>query len=106
MLVVAVAFVVHGLLQLVSDLWRAYLQRARIAWRSVACCAIGAAVALVGVSAGASVPSRPLTYLLLGLVPALVWLPMGWLHLDAERPAHAAAAGLLVTVHGAGGGPG
>ena len=51
-------------------------------------------------------PSRPLTYLLLGLVPALVWLPMGWLHLDAERPAHAAAAGLLVTVPGTGGGPG
>ena len=95
---VAVAFVVHGLLQLVSNGWRAFLQRAHIAWRSVAWYAAGAAVALVGVSAVAYVPSRPLTYLLLGLVPALVWLPKGWLHLDAERPAHAVAAGLLVTV--------
>ena len=63
-------------------------------------------MALVGVSAIAYVPSRPLTSLLLGLVPALVWLPKGWLHLDAERPARAVAAGLLVTVPGAGGGPG
>jgi len=52
----------------------------------------------VGVSAVAYVPSRALTYLLLGLVPVLVWVPKGWLHLDAQRPAHAAAAGLVVTV--------
>ena len=102
----AVAFVVHGLLQPVSNGCRAFLQRAHIAWRSVACYATGAAVALVGVSAVAYVPSRPLTSLLLGLGPALVWLPKGWLHLDPERPAHAVAAGLLVTVPGAGGGPG
>ena len=95
---VAVAFVVHGLLQLVSNGWRAFLQRAHIAWRSVGWYAVGAAVAVVGVGAIAYVPSRPLTYLLLGLVPALVWLPKGWRQLDAERPAHAVAAGLLVTV--------
>lgn len=29
---------------------------------------------------------------------ALVWLHRGWLALDASRPAHAAVAGLLVTV--------
>lgn len=95
---VAVAFVVHGLLQLVSNGWRAFLQRAHIAWRTVGWYAAGALVAVVGVSAVASVPSRALTYLLLGLVPALVWVPKGWLHLDAQRPAHAAAAGLVVTV--------
>ena len=32
------------------------------------------------------------------MVPALVWLPKGWLHPDAQRPGHAVAAGLLVTV--------
>ena len=95
---VAVAFVVHGLLQLVSNGWRAFLQRAHIAWRTVGWYAAGALVAVVGVSAVAYVPSRALTYLLLGLVPALVWVPKGWLHLDAQRPAHAAAAGLVVTV--------
>ena len=95
---VAVAFVVHGLLQLVSNGWRAFLQRTHIAWRTVGWYAAGALVAVVGVSAVAYVPSRALTYLLLGLVPALVWVPKGWLHLDAQRPAHAAAAGLVVTV--------
>ena len=95
---VAVAFVVHGLLQLVSNGWRAFLQRAHIAWRTVGWYAAGALVAVVGVSAVAYVPSRALTYLLLGLVPVLVWVPKGWLHLDAQRPVHAAAAGLLVTV--------
>lgn len=66
---VAVAFVVHGLLQLVSNGWRAFLQRAHIAWRTVGWYAAGALVAVVGVSAVAYVPSRALTYLLLGLVP-------------------------------------
>jgi hypothetical protein len=42
-------------------------------------------------------PSTPLTYLFLGLVPMLVWLPRGVLRLDASRPAHAVAAGLAVT---------
>jgi hypothetical protein len=43
------------------------------------------------------VPSTALTYLFLGLVPLLVWLPTGVLRLDASRPAHAVAAGLAVT---------
>lgn len=94
---VAVAFVVHGLLQLVSNGWRAFLQRDHIAWPAVLAYGAGALVAVGLVSAVAFVPSRPLTYLLLGLVPALVWLPKGWLPLDAARPSHAALAGLLVT---------
>ena len=93
----ATAFVVHGLLQLVSNGWRAFLQRrhlhrAVVAWYAVGAVGAGGAVALVAYS-----PSKPLTYLLLGLVPALVWLPKGWLALDASRPPHAVAAGFLVT---------
>lgn len=94
---VAVAFVVHGLLQLVSNGWRALLHRRHIAWRSVAWYGAGALVAVALVSAVSYVPSRPLTYLLLGLVPSLVWLPRGWLPLDATRPAHAVVAGVAVT---------
>lgn len=94
---VASAFVVHGLLQLVSNGWRAFLQRAHIARSTVGWYGAGALAAVGVVSAIAYVPSRPLTYVLLGLVPALVWLPKGWLPLDACRPAHAALAGLLVT---------
>ena len=94
---VAVAFVVHGLLQLVSNGWRAVLHRRHIARTTVLCYGAGAVAAVAAVSAAAYVPSRPLTYLLLGLVPALVWLPKDWLPLDAARPSHAALAGVLVT---------
>lgn len=94
---VAAALVAHGLLQLVANGWRAFLQRRSIRWRTVGWYAAGALVAVALVRAAAYVPSRSLTYLLLGLVPALVWLPRGWLRLDASRAPHALLAGLLVT---------
>ena len=93
----ATAFVVHGLLQLVSNGWRAFLQRRHLRWAVVGWYALGAVAAAVAVALVAYVPSKPVTYLLLGLVPALVWLPKGWLDLDAERRPHAVAAGVLVT---------
>lgn len=94
---VATAFVVHGLLQLVSNGWRAFLQRRHLHWRIVGWYAVGAVLAAAAVALVAYSPSRPLTYLLLGLVPGLVWLPKSWLALDAARPPHAVAAGFLVT---------
>lgn len=93
----ASAFVVHGLLQLVSNGWRAYLQRQHLRWRVVGWYALGSVAAGAAVAAVAYVPDKALTYLVLGLVPGLVWLPRGWLALDAERPLHAVAAGLSCT---------
>lgn len=91
------AFVVHGLLQLVSNGWRAFLHRQHVRWRVVGGYAIGATTAAGLLAVVSYVPSTAVTYLLLGLVPALVWLPKGWLRLDAEVPAHAVLAGLLTT---------
>jgi uncharacterized membrane protein YfcA len=93
----AVAFVVHGLLQLVSNGWRAFLQRRHLRWGVVGWYAVGATLAALVVAGVGYAPSRALTYLLLGLVPALVWLPKGALTLDASRPAHAVLAGSSVT---------
>jgi uncharacterized membrane protein YfcA len=93
----AAAFVAHGLLQLVSNGWRAFLQRRHLHWSVVGWYALGAVAAGALVATAAYSPSKPLTYLLLGLVPALVWLPKGWLDLDASRPPHAVSAGFLVT---------
>ena len=42
-------------------------------------------------------PSKPLLFLLLGLVPMLVWLPKNWLQLDASKTPHALTSGFLVT---------
>ena len=91
------AFVVHGLLQLVSNGWRAFLQRRHLRGAIVGWYALGALVAGGLVALVSYVPSKPVTFLLLGLVPLAVWLPKGVLRLDAARPAHAVAAGLLVT---------
>ena len=91
------AFVVHGLLQLVSNGWRGWLHRRHVRWRTVGWYAVGSVLAAAAVAAVSYAPSTPLTYLFLGLVPALVWLPEGVLRLDASRPPHAVAAGLAVT---------
>lgn len=94
---VALAFVVHGLLQLVSNGWRAVLQREHVRWPIVGWYASGSVLAAGLVTLVAYVPSKAVTYLVLGLVPALVWLPEGRLSLDAERPRDAVLAGLSVT---------
>jgi len=97
LLPVAAAFVMHGLIQIVANGWRALLHRRHIDWRILAVYAGGSAAAAVGVGLVSFVPSRPLLYLMLGLVPGIVWLPRRWLQLDAARPAHALLCGLLVT---------
>ena len=91
------AFVAHGLLQLVSNGWRAVLHRRHVSWHVLGWYAVGSVTAAALLAAVRYVPSKPLTYLFLGLVPMLVWLPKGVLRLDASRPAHAVAAGLAVT---------
>jgi uncharacterized membrane protein YfcA len=91
------AFVAHGLLQLVSNGWRVVLHRRHVSGRILGWYALGSVTAAALLAAVRYVPSTPLTYLFLGLVPLLVWLPKGVLRLDASRPAHAVAAGLAVT---------
>lgn len=94
---VSAAFVTHGALQLVANGWRAVLHREHIAWPILLNYAIAAAVAAGCVALVAFTPSQPLLFLLLGLVPMLVWLPKNWGQLDASRPAHALISGFLVT---------
>lgn len=97
LLPVQAAFVTHGLLQLVANGWRAVLHRAHIDWRIIGCYALASAVAAALVAALAFTPSKPLLFLLLGLVPMLVWLPPALVRLDAQKPLHALVSGFLVT---------
>jgi uncharacterized membrane protein YfcA len=94
---VQAAFVTHGLVQIVANGSRAVLHRKHIAWWTVAIYAMGSAVAAGAVALVRYVPSKPLLFLLLGLTPALVWLPKKSLTLDAQKPAHALVCGLMVT---------
>jgi uncharacterized membrane protein YfcA len=94
---VSAAFVTHGLLQLVANGWRAILHRRHVEWRIVAVYAAGSLAAAGVVALVALQPSKPLLYLLLGLVPGLVWIPQGWLNLDAADPRQAFVSGFGVT---------
>jgi uncharacterized membrane protein YfcA len=94
---VSATFVVHGLLQLVANGWRAIIHRRHVSWLIVAIYALGAFLAAALIGLVAYEPTRATLYLLMGLVPALVWLPQGWVKVDASRPPQAFVAGLSVT---------
>lgn len=95
---VSAAFVTHGILQLVANGWRAVLHRKYVDWRIIANYAIASAAAGAVIALIAFAPSRPLLFLLLGLVPMLVWLPRSWIQLDAAKTPHALISGFLVTL--------
>ena len=94
---VSATFVTHGLLQLVANGWRAILHRKFVSWRIVGVYALGAFTAGGLMAAVALEPTRATLFLLMGLVPFLVWLPDRWLRLDAARPPQAFICGLGVT---------
>jgi uncharacterized membrane protein YfcA len=94
---VQAAFVTHGLLQLVANGWRAVLHRKFVRWDIVGWYALASLAAGVVVSLLSFTPSKPLLFLLLGLVPGLTWLPQKWINLDAARPRQAFLSGLTVT---------
>ena len=94
---VSATFVVHGILQLVANGWRAVLHRKHISWRIIGIYALGA-FAAAGIAGFITViPTTATLYLFMGLVPFLIWLPDRWVKLDAQRPGQALLCGLSVT---------
>ena len=94
---VSATFVVHGVLQLVANGWRAILHRAHVDLRVVAGFALGS-IAAAGLMASIALePTRATLFLLMGLSPLLVWLPPSWIRLDATRPEQAILCGFSVT---------
>ena len=94
---VSAAFVAHGVLQLVANGWRAVLHAKHVRWDIVGWYALASLVAGVTVAFLMLKPSKPVLFLLMGLVPGLLWLPQRWINLDAAHPPQAFASGLLVT---------
>jgi uncharacterized protein len=94
---VQAAFVTHGMLQLVANGWRAVLHRKFVRWDIVGWYALASLIAGLVVALLSFTPSKPLLFLLLGLVPGLTWLPQRWINLDAARPLQAFLSGLSVT---------
>lgn len=97
LLPVASAMVVHGVVQSVSNGWRAILHYRWIDWRILGTYLFGSATAAaLLVFASIELP-KPWLFIVLGLVPGAVWLPKQRLSLNAARTGHAVACGFLVT---------
>jgi uncharacterized protein len=94
---VQAAFVTHGMLQLVANGWRAVLHRRFVRWDIVGWYALASLTAGLIVALLSFTPSKPVLFLLLGLVPGLTWLPQKWINLDAAKPPQAFLSGLTVT---------
>ena len=94
---VSATFVVHGVLQLSANAWRAILHRRHVQWPIVAMFALGSFLIAGAVAQIAYEPTRATLFLLMGLAPLLIWLPQRWVNLDAARPLQAVLAGAGVT---------
>ena len=97
MLPVPTALALHGVIQLASNTGRAILHRRHVVWSVLGWFAGGSVVATAAFSLIAFAPDKFAIFLLLGLMPILVWLPERWFSLDASKPLHAIGAGLLST---------
>lgn len=92
----ATAMVTHGLIMAVANGWRAFLLRTHIKWRVFGFYMIGAALGTALLYLVIWRPDKQAAYLLLGLVPVIVWLPKGWMKLDIQRPYQSVIAGAIV----------
>jgi len=89
--------VVHGAVQSVSNSYRAYLLKDNIRWDVFGKIALGSIPALALLAFAAYVPSKVVLFLVLGLLPILLWLPKGWISFDAQISSHAILCGFCVT---------
>jgi len=94
---VSAAFVTHGVVQMIGNGWRVVLHRRHVQWPIVGFYAVGSVAIAAVLAFVAYAPSKPMLFLLLGLVSMLAWTPRGALSLDAAKPAHGIVAGLGVT---------
>lgn len=93
---VAVAMVLHGFIQIISNFSRAALLRAHISWRLVGRYSLGVVAGFAVIALLAWRPSQPTIFILLGLTGLLVWIPKRWVEIDVTRPWQAELCGFLV----------
>jgi len=97
LLPVPAAMVAHGVVQSVSNGWRAVLLRRYVMWRTLAIYSAGSAMAALAMASVSVMLPKAWLFILLGVTPLLVWLPKHMLQLDARKPAQAVLCGVSVT---------
>ncbi|MBL8521302.1 MAG: TSUP family transporter [Betaproteobacteria bacterium] len=91
------AMLLHGITQLASNGWRAWLWRAHIDVRIFKGYALGSLGALALFTAVQLVVSKPVAYILLGLTPFVSLVLPERLHLNVDRPQQPALCGFICT---------
>lgn len=92
---VGTAIAVQGAIQIVANGSRAWMSRAYIHWPSLGIIVLGLLTAAAILFILRYTPDLPTVYIVIGLLPILVWIPQSWLQLDASRPRHAFICGML-----------
>ena len=93
---VSQAMVLHGLIQLTSNGYRAWLNRKDINWSIVATLIVGNIIALAGLVFVAFVPDRITVLLALGLLPYIAWALPKNAALDVTMKPIGLLAGMVV----------
>ncbi len=93
---VAEAMVVHGAVQSVSNSYRSYLLKKDVRWDVLLNHLIGAFPVIVVLGFVSFIPDKRLLFIVLGLLPFLLWLPRDLFRGDAEKPLHAVLCGTMV----------
>jgi uncharacterized membrane protein YfcA len=92
---VPAAMMLHGITQMASNGWRAWLWRQEIDWRVFRGTVYGALAVLAGFSVLQLIGSRPVVYLILGVTPFVTYLLPASLELNVDRRGHPFLCGVV-----------
>ena len=95
---VPAAMMLHGITQLASNGWRAFLWRAWVDWRVFRGYALGALATLAAFAVAAFVIGKPAALIVMGLTPFITLALPERLHLNVERRGHPFACGVICAV--------
>ena len=95
---VPAAMMLHGITQMASNGWRAWLWREQIDWRIFRGSVYGSLAVLAVFSVLQLVGSRPVVYLILGLTPFISYLLPASLELNVDRRGHPFLCGVVCTI--------
>ena len=98
MMPVPAAMMLHGITQLASNAWRAFLWRDSVDWRVFRQYFLGALTAVGAFALLQFVASKPIALIVLGLTPFVSLALPEKLHLNVERRGHSFACGVICSV--------